>query len=158
MASGIDRDQQRKLDLFPRPAVDIIGVGRHRLADFLVQQPDVEASVVNLGCRLAVNGDLVAPALGGDVLPMTPIEPAAIGEVAAVEYTMQLRLRTAPVVEAVIRDTSLSAWSTRFPPSAGAADLSSSISLSRLAILILPACSSSARWPSCSRAASSSAA
>src|SRR5262249_7078202 len=54
-----------------------------------------------LGCRLAVDGDLVAPALGGDVLPMTAIEPAAIGEVAAMEYPMQLRLRAATVVEAV---------------------------------------------------------
>jgi hypothetical protein len=81
-----------------RAALDVVWVGRHWLANVLVEQPDVQAGEINLDCFLTIDGDPLAVT---NVLPMTAVEPAALAEVATMKDAMELRLRSAAIVETI---------------------------------------------------------
>src|SRR5262245_7697827 len=83
------------------PWPEVIRVARHIFARFLVEQPDMEPAIIDFSCRLAIDGELVATADLRDVLPVAPVEAAAIGEGATMENAMELGLRSAPIIEAV---------------------------------------------------------
>src|SRR5262245_14871395 len=101
MFSGVDRYQGGELDPLTRPTVDLIRIVRHRLAGLLIEQPNMEALVVEFGCRSAVDGDLIASTDGRHVLPEGAVKPAAVIPIAPVKDPMHLRLRSAAIVEAV---------------------------------------------------------
>src|SRR5215831_15811836 len=101
MASGVDGNEQRELGLLTRPPINVVGIGWHWLAGLLIEKPDMKPSIIYFDGRFAIDGDLVASALGRNILPMSTIEPAAVRKVAAMKDTMQLRLGAASVVEAI---------------------------------------------------------
>jgi len=63
----------------------------------------MQAAIVYLHRRLPIDSELVAPALGGNVLPMPAVEPAAISEIAAMKDAMQFGLRPTAIIEMVLR-------------------------------------------------------
>src|SRR5262245_52371273 len=98
MGSGVDRNQERDLRLVAGPVVQIIRIGRHLLADLVIEEPDVNGGVIEFDCLLAVDGEAMPFA---NVLPVPAIEPAAEIEAAPVKDALQLHPRPTAIVEAI---------------------------------------------------------